>query len=146
MLRRPFESTLSPWHEMNRLRREMNRLFDSTYSTRGAPAGYPAMNVWLSKDGAIATAELPGVDPDDIEISVVGDTLTVSGCRDPQDPEENESYHRRERSCGTFSRSFQLNFQVDPEGVEASFENGVLTIGLPRTDADKPKKIEVKTA
>lgn len=144
MLRRPFGSTLSPWHEMNRLRREMNRLFESSTPSAGAAAGYPAMNVWLSKDGAIVNAELPGIEPDDIEISVVGDTLTLSGCHTVEPSQEGESYHRRERSCGRFSRSFQLPFQVNPDGVEATFENGVLDIDLPRTEEDKPKKIEVK--
>jgi HSP20 family protein len=129
---------------MRRLRREMNRLFDSSFQTSRAPAGYPAMNVWVSQDGAIVTAELPGVDPDDIDISVTGDTLTVSGCHNPDLYQEGESYHRKERGCGKFSRSFQLPFQVAPEGVTAGFENGVLNIDLPRTEADKPKKIEVK--
>ena len=144
MLRRSFGTWASPWHDVNHLRREMNRLFDSSYSTDRAPAGYPAMNVWMSQEGAIVTAELPGIDPDGIDISVTGDTLTVSGCHNPDVQQEGESYHRRERSCGRLSRSFQLPFQIAKEGIEATFENGVLNIDLPRTEADKPKKIEVK--
>jgi HSP20 family protein len=136
---------MTPWREMNRLRREMNRLFDTTsYSASRAPT-YPAVNVWLNEEGARVTAELPGVNPDDIDISVVGDTLTVSGCRNPQEYEEDASYHRRERGCGRFSRSFQLPFQVEANDVGANFENGVLSVDLPRAESDKPKKIEVKT-
>ena len=82
-------------------------------------------------------------DPDKIEISVVGDTLKVSGSRTPEDVGEGK-YHRRERSCGRFARSFQLPFQVEGDAVEASFERGVLHINLPRAEADKPKRIEVK--
>ena len=88
---------------------------------------------------------MPGFDPDQINISVTGDTLTVSGNRTPEDVGEGARYHRRERGCGRFTRSFQLPFQVDGVAVEAAFENGVLRIELPRAEADKPKKITVKT-
>lgn len=89
---------------------------------------------------------MPGVSPKDIEISVQNDTLTLRGCRQPRDLEEGETYHRRERGCGRFARTLQLPFQVEPEGVEATFERGVLHISLPRAEADKPKKITVKMA
>jgi HSP20 family protein len=128
---------------MRRMQRDMDRLFNrASMGLTDAPC-YPAMNVWTSEDGAVATAELPGFDPDKIEISVVGDTLSVSGSRSPEDIGEGK-YHRRERSCGRFSRSFQLPFQVEGDAVEASFERGVLRITLPRAEADKPKRIEIK--
>lgn len=149
MLRRPFfdYGVTSPWREMARLQREMNRLFDafSLAGGRTAPS-YPAMNVWTNDEGALITAELPGIDPDDIDISVVGDTLTLSGSRQPEELQEGETYHRRERSFGKFSRTFQLPFQVEADQVEASFKNGVLSISLPRAEQDKPKKIVVETA
>jgi HSP20 family protein len=101
------------------------------------------MNVWTNEDGAVATAELPGFDLESIDISIVGDTLNVSGSREPEDVGEGR-YHRRERGCGSFTRSFQLPFQVAGVAVEATFERGVLRIVLPRAEEDKPKKITVK--
>jgi HSP20 family protein len=146
MLMRPYHRFRSPWREMERLQREVNRVVNRMPAWAGvrAAAGYPAMNVWTNEEGAIVTAELPGVDPEDIDISVRGDALTVSGCRQPVELEEGEDYHRRERGCGRFTRSFQLPFQVDASQVEATLENGVLRISLPRAEADKPRKIAVK--
>ena len=101
------------------------------------------MNVWTNEDGAVVTAELPGVAPEDIDISVVNETLTVTGTRSPEEV-EGATYHRRERTYGRFTRSFQLPFQIDGEKVEASFEHGVLHIHLPRSEADKPRRITIK--
>ncbi len=137
---------LSPWREMERLRREMNRLFSGVTSGTTVALGFPAMNVWTNEDGAVVTAELPGIDPKEIDISVNNDTLTVTGCRQPQEIPEDITYHRRERGCGRFSRSFQLPFQVEAGKVSAAFERGVLQITLPRAEADKPRRIAVKTA
>jgi HSP20 family protein len=131
---------------MDRLRRDMNRLFTQmpTGLAGDATQNFPAMNVWMDQDGVVVTAELPGVAPDDIDISVVGDTLTLKGSRQPDELEEGGTYHRRERRYGTFTRAFQLPFQVDPNQVEATFGSGVLQISLPRAEEDKPKKIAVK--
>jgi HSP20 family protein len=130
---------------MERLRREMNRLFDDVpaRTVRYPAPRYPAMNVWTNEDGAVLTAELPGCDPAKLEITVVDNTLTVAGQRAPEQVGEDVTYHRRERSCGSFSRTFQLPFTVEAGAVEATFENGVLNIKLPRAEADKPKKIEI---
>ena len=139
---------VTPWQEMERLQREVNRLFSDSFSLAGgrtAP-GYPAMNVWTNEDGVVLTAELPGLSPDDINISVVGDTLTLTGSRNVDDLPEGAKYHRRERNFGKFSRSFQLPFSIEVDKVEAVFKNGVLHLSLPRAEAEKPKKIAVKTA
>ncbi len=137
----------SPWQEVDRLQQEMNRLF-STLSEGDAlrPAGYPAMNVWTNPEGAVVTAELPGFDSEDIDISVVGDQLTLSGSRQPEELGEGERYHRRERRFGQFTRTFQLPFQVEANNVEARYEKGILYIELPRAEVDKPKRITVKAA
>lgn len=149
MLRRPFGSYGAPWQEMERMRREMNRLFGGMASRRmwpiSAPA-YPAANVWSNPDGAVVTIELPGVNPDDIDISVVGSTLTVSGTRQPDQPGEGVTYHRRERRHGRFSRAYELPFEIDSEQVEATYEKGVLHISLPRAEEEKPKRVAVKSA
>ncbi len=134
------------WREMEQLQRQMNRLFEDFGPTRTRTApGYPAVNVWANQDGVMVTAEVPGISPDDIDISVVGDTLTLSGERRPDDGEEVR-YHRRERGYGRFTRALQLPYTVNVDGVEASFKNGVLNITLPRAEQDKPRKIAVKTA
>jgi HSP20 family protein len=144
MVRRLY-TTYSPWREMRRMQREMDRLMNRMGTGLTVAPGYPAMNVWINEDGAIVTAELPGFDPDALDISVVNDTLTLSGNRCADEPGEGATYHRRERRCGKFTRSFQLPFLVEGAEVEASFEQGVLKIELPRAEADKPKKITVKT-
>jgi HSP20 family protein len=131
---------------MDRLRREMNRLFTEWPSRGGwsVASGYPAMNVWTDEDNAVVTAELAGIDPEDIDISVENDTLTLRGTRKPEEVEEDATFHRRERRFGNFSRSFRLPFKVDAGNVDASFKNGVLNISLPRAEEDKPRKIAIK--
>jgi HSP20 family protein len=127
----------------------MDRLF-----TNGPPRNvprwngahsYPATNVWTSESGAVVSAELPGVAPEDIDISVVNDTLTVSGTRKPEEA-EGATYYQRERGHGEFTRTFQLPFLVQGDQVKAAFDKGVLHITLPRAEEDKTKKIEVKAA
>ncbi|MDX1614931.1 MAG: Hsp20/alpha crystallin family protein [Candidatus Promineifilaceae bacterium] len=132
------------WRDLRRLQREMDHLLGGT---RGPIRNvYPAMNIWVSDEGVIATSEIPGVDPDDLDITVVGETLTLSGTRQPEEMAQDVKYHRRERGYGDFSRTFELPFRVDPDQVEARFRNGVLHIMLPRLAADKPKKISVSSA
>jgi HSP20 family protein len=134
-----------PWRDVDQLQREFNRLFESLANTRAqvAPSD-PALNVWTNEEGAAVTAELPGVNPEDIDISVVGQTLTLTGLRRPHDLAEGERFHRRERSAGRFNRTVELPFLVEGDKVEAVFEKGVLHVSLPRAEADKPKKIAVK--
>ena len=133
--------------EVDRLQNEMNRLFEaySPARMRTAP-GYPAMNIWTSEDGIKLTAEVPGVHSEDIDINVVGETLTLSGERKADELKEGARYHRQERGYGKFTRSIQLPFPVDVNQVEATFKNGVLNVSLPRAEEDKPRKIAVKSA
>jgi HSP20 family protein len=137
----------SVWREMDRLQREMNRLVDDPFAARYRPApAYPAMNVWTSEEGLQITAEVPGVNPKDIDISVVGSTLTLTGIREQEDLKEGSRYHRQERGYGNFTRSLQLPLSVNVDKVEANFKNGILNIVLPRAEEDKPKKIAIKSA
>ena len=115
MVRRMYTG-YSPWRQMDRMRRQMNRLRSQMGTGLAVAPSYPAMNVWINDDGAIVTAELPGFDPEGLDISVVNDTLTLSGDRCAEDTGEGATYHRRERRCGKFNRSFQLPFLV--EGTE----------------------------
>ena len=137
----------SPWREMERIRREMDSVVSGLSALEGtATPGYPAINVWTNEDGAVVTAEVPGVEGGDIEISVVGDTLTLSGSRQPDEPGEGGMYHRRERSHGRFTRAVKIPFPAEPDGVEAVFDRGVLSVSLPRLEADKPRRIQVRAA
>lgn len=146
MILRPTRRYRSPWTEMQRLQQEINRLFnDAPADTRGSgAAGYPAMNIWTDPEGAIVTVELPGINAEDIDISVQNDTLTLTGSRQSNGLQEDEIYHRRERRYGRFTRSFQLPFHVEAGKVEAVFDKGILQVSLPRAEADKPKRITVK--
>jgi len=142
------QSFYNPWQEVERIRRDMDRVFSNFYSGprfRAAP-NFPAINVWTNPDGAVVTAELPGVNPDDIDISVVGDTLTLTGLHQPEELQEGERFHRRERGYGKFTRSFQLPFSVEADKVEAMFNKGILQLSLPRAESEKPRKIAIKTA
>jgi HSP20 family protein len=122
----------------------MNSLLSRGFSP--APAGFPAVNLWTGEESTIVTAELPGVVLDDLDITVVGDTLTIRGSRTRDEIGEGATYHRRERGFGRFMRVVQLPFRVEADQVEAAFKNGVLSITLPRALADRPKKIQIKTA
>jgi HSP20 family protein len=94
----------------------------------------------------VVTAELPGFNPDDVEVSVVQNTLTLRGSRTPEELKQGETYHRRERWNGKFVRTLELPFEVDHDKVEAQFRNGVLSIRLPRAPQNLPKKITVKAS
>lgn len=139
MWMRPFTRYMSPWREMNRLFERM-----PTWPALSVAPGYPAVNVWTQADGAVVTAELPGVEPECIEIAVQDDTLTVRGTRECEEVDENVTYHRRERRSGSFARTIQLPFRVQGDEVEATFVKGVLHISLPRAKEDRPKRITVK--
>lgn len=137
-----------PVHGMRRnqrgLRWDMNFLLGGTSGP--VQSDFPAMNVWDGDEGVVVTAEIPGILPENIEITVKGDRLTVSGDRDIEELPEGARYNRRERGHGEFSRTLKLQYQVDTENVVASFQNGILQIELPRLSQEKPRKIEIKSA
>ena len=133
-----------PFSELRRLQSDMDRAFWDA-DQRSGSALFPAINLWAGDEGVAVTAEVPGVDPGDIEISVEGDVLRIAGKR--KAPEnEKLNWHRRERGFGAFARTIQLPFRVDPDAVEARFQNGVLEVLLHRPEADRPRKIAVKTS
>lgn len=129
------------WREMERLQREMNRLMEGAGD--GSRSEFPPMNVWASEENAMISAELPGVNADDLDISVVGDTLTLAGSRPRETDDDDRTFHRRERWQGNFSRTIQLPFRINADGVDATFSNGILKVVLPRAEADKPHRISI---
>lgn len=104
----------------------------------------PAVEVYEKADKFIVRAELPGMKREEFDVSVVGDTLTISGERKAESEVKDEDYYRCELCYGKFSRSIGLPAAVDPAKVEANCENGILEITLPKVEAAKPKKVEVK--
>jgi HSP20 family protein len=139
----------SRFDELERMRRDMDRLSEGL--ARGIfkepMAGvFPLMNVSEDKDNYYVRAELPGLKANDLDISVTGDTLSISGERKIPAEDEKAQYHRREREAGKFSRIVSLPAQIDTGKVEARCNDGVLTVVLPRAEAAKPKQIAVKTS
>ena len=104
----------------------------------------PAVDVQETEKSFVFTAELPGLGKDDIEISMEENLLTLSGERELSEKEEGETFHRIERSYGKFSRSFNLPSQVDNSQVSASFQDGLLTVEVPKSEQAQPRKIEIK--
>lgn len=129
--------------EVQRLQDDMNRVFSGVRPP--SARNYPLVNVWLHNHDALMTAEIPGIDPDKLDIAVSGDLVTVSGSRKPEVLKEEDTYHRRERLYGRFSRTLKLPFKVDPEKVEARYEKGILEVKLPCAQEEKPRKIEIRT-
>jgi len=132
-----------------RMRNEMRGLhwnFGLGGTSGPVQSHFPAMNTWEGDEGMIITAEIPGVLPENIDVAVKDDILTLSGNRDSEELPEGMQYNRRERGRGEFSRSIRLQFQVDTENVQATFKNGILEIELPRLPEEKPRKIEIKPA
>lgn len=129
---------------MQNLQREINRLFSGF--TPPFVNEFPAVNVWLGKDDVTVTAELPGMDPESIDISVAADTLTLGGSREKESLKEGENYHRQERNYSNFTRTLQLPYQVNAGKVSAKYEKGILRITLPRSEETKPKKISIKSS
>lgn len=138
-------STPSIFREMERMQEEMNRLFNyySPSRYKRAPS-YPALNLWADEESVIVRAELPGIAPDDLDISVDNGDLTLSGRRERDELPEDTTYHRQERNYGSFTRTIRLPYKIEADDVEATMKNGVLTLTLPRAEEDKPKKIDIK--
>jgi HSP20 family protein len=127
--------------EMARLRDEMNRLFNGAFAA--GHSAFPPVNVWAEADEAVVTVELPGMDPAELHLSVQNNELLVEGARKEFQAREGEEVHRRERTFGPFRRSVPLPFKADPSGIEAKYRNGVLSVRLPRHEAEKPRKIQI---
>ena len=137
----------SPFEELNRMRRDMERLTEGITRgfTRGASAGvFPLMNLTEDNDTYYLRAELPGMKADEIELSVTGDSISISGERKIASEASDAKYHRRERESGKFNRILNLPGPINVENVDASSVDGVLTIKLPKSEAAKPRQITIK--
>ena len=130
-----------PFQDLRRLHGDITRVL-------GAPmpaAEYPALNVYANQDGVVITAELPGVNPENLDISVHRETVTIKGKRDDR-ASDAQGYHRQERRQGNFLRTISLPFLVDTATVKAEMTDGVLGLSLQRAEEDKPKRVSVSSS
>ena len=132
---------LDPFLEMRRMQQNVNQRLAGLTS---AAAEYPPISLWVGEDSVAVTAELPGIAPSDVDLTVRENTLTLTGEGGSPAEDKKSVWHRRERPYGRFSRTVQLPFRVDPARVEARFANGLLEVELHRPAADRPKKIQIK--
>ncbi|MBM3239356.1 Hsp20/alpha crystallin family protein [Candidatus Poribacteria bacterium] len=140
-----------PFRELDELREEMDRLFERTLGRavplrREAPVvrGWaPAIDMFERENEVVLRAEVPGMSKEEINISVLGNTLTISGERKTEEEVKEDDYYCCERSYGRFQRDITLPQGVDAGKIKASYKNGVLEVVLPKTAEAKPKQIEV---
>ena len=135
------------WRPMNELD-DMSRLFDEMWRRSQHPNGgttwHPAIDVKENENEYKVVAELPGMNKDDVKISVTDNIVTIRGEKKAQVEEKNDNWHQMERTYGAFERSFTLGMSVDPNGVKARFENGVLTVSLPKSEEARPRDIRIE--
>jgi HSP20 family protein len=138
-------STLVRWNPNRSLFSEFDRFFQTTpYLRRQAMTEWSlALDVADSEDGYIVEASVPGINPDDLEITLEDNVLTIKGEVTASEDIKNEQYHVRERRSGSFSRTIRFPVDVNADGVEASYEHGVLTLNVPKADEVKPRRINV---
>jgi HSP20 family protein len=148
-----------PFRDLMSIQSELNRLFDRTLAGNESGSGrelatasmtadswVPALDVYEAEDTLELTLDLPGIDPDAVELTVGDSVLTISGMREFRSDVSEENYRRVERRYGSFARSLVLPPTADAEGIKASFDKGVLTIEVPKREEAKPKKIEIKAS
>jgi HSP20 family protein len=137
-----------PFQEMMTLRNAVDRLFDASITTGDANTrplawGMP-LDVIEEGDAYIVKANIPGINPDDIEITFTGNVLTIKGEMQREDEIKENRYHMRERRYGSFSRSISLGDRINGDNISAAYDNGVLSLTLPKAEEAKPKRISVK--
>ncbi len=146
-------SNLTRWEpvsEMITLRDAMDRLFDDAFTrpwgltNGGHGIGVPAVDMYQTDNDVVVKMSVPGIKPEDVQISVTGNTLTVKGEVKESNDTKQRSYHIREQRWGSFERVLSLPTDVKADKAQAEFENGVLTVTLPKAEEVKPKTITVK--
>lgn len=137
--------------DLDTMQKRMNRLFNDFFGGREGDGDelmlgswHPAVDVVEHDESFVIEAELPGMKKDDIKISIANDVLTVRGEKKFEKEDKKKNYHRTERAYGSFSRTFPLPGNVKPDKVDAEFNNGVLTVTIPKSEEAKPKQIDVR--
>lgn len=140
-------SRWEPFKEMMTLRQAMDRLFEESFvrplhGFEGTGVYLP-LDIYTTKDAVIIRASVPGVNPDDVEVTIEGSTVTIRG--ETKAPQEEGTFLLQERRYGPFSRVIDVAMPIQADKAEASFENGVLTLTIPKAEEIKPKVIKVKS-
>lgn len=136
-----------PFQDLVSMRKDMDRLFDEFFSnppTMSDMWDHPNIDLYQTDDEIVVKATLPGLDPDDLDIQITGDTLTLRGETKSEEETKEATYHLRERRQQSFSRSIRLPATVIAEKAKAEMKNGELTLTLPKAEDEKPKVITVK--
>jgi len=135
-----------PFRDLLNLQNEMTRVFGRAYgeNAEGERTWAPPIDIYETADAYKVVAELPGFTPDQVDVTVNEGTLTIKGERKFYEETNEENFHRIERRFGAFQRLVSLPQQVQADKVEAGFENGVLTVSIPKAELVKPRKIEIR--
>jgi HSP20 family protein len=139
-----------PFGEMVHLRRTMDRLLDDSFPRPWRLVGWEngeaflPLDVYETDDELVVKASLPGIKPEDVDVSITGDTLSIKGEYKAEEEEKKRNYYRQEHRFGSFHRAITLPTKVESDKTEAVFEHGVLTLTMPKAEAMKPKTIKVK--
>lgn len=140
--------TWPPFFDVQKTLDEMDRILNAVgqpLGLRSVPRGtFPAINVYDQGDAAVLMAEIPGMKVEDMELTVLGDAVTLKGQRQEQ-ADESERYYRRERPVGSFARTVTLPTAVDPNSVKAEYRDGVLTVRMDKAQEAKARKVEIKS-
>jgi len=136
------------WDPFRDLQREVGRLFESLEPLHQWRMGrhFPTINLYDTGESYLLSAQLPGINPDELDLSITGETLTLRGERKRPEGVADESYRRQERQFGRWTRTISLPDRVDSNLVSAKFAQGLLTITLPKAESAKPRQISVKAA
>ena len=131
------------------IQREMNKMFDGVFRSTGDEdysfsSWTPAVDIAEHDDEYLVKVELPGVNKDEVKLTLENNILTIRGEKKQEMETKKENYHRVERSYGSFQRSFTLPAAVKSDKIDASYKDGILTVSLPKAEEAKPKQIEVK--
>jgi HSP20 family protein len=142
-----------PFRDVVTLRERMNRMFEDVFSGRAqegkeltTSTWAPSVDIFETEKELVLTAEIPGIDEKDVEIKIEDNTLSLKGERKFEKETKEENYHRIERSYGSFYRAFTLPNSIDPEKIQATHENGVLKITMPKRDELQPRKVKILKA
>ena len=146
---KPFRD-LEPFSDFDRMRREMDRVWDSFFEgtverrAKEESVWLPSVDVSETKNDLVVKAELPGMDPKDIDITLSDSHLMIKGQKKHEKEEKDEDYHFVERSYGSFVRAVHLPKEVKHDKINASYKNGVLKIVLPKSEEAKTKEVKIK--
>ena len=132
-----------PFRDMTQVTNQFNRLVDQVWNGR-QESWLPAVDVFDTKEAVVLKAELAGMDPDEIQIEVEDNVLTIKGERTLEDKVDEERYYRVERRFGSFQRSLALPQGVKADDIQAGYEDGILTVRVPKAEEEKPQRIEIK--